>query len=502
MANVELKSQKLKEYVQRTLRIDSSKPITENDLNKITTLKLDKKIFQDLSIGDLVFFNKLSTLSLNNINVGNNEISILKRLTNIKTLSISNSTLSITDTQLNNFNLQHLIFENCSGLDLSKFNDNANVKNLTVINCKDAKLGTISNFEKIEKVNLANNEWLQDSDIENLWDSQTIKKVILDGNPNIKFDYHDGISISHESEYRPGESIDWSTNHEAKKSATLSNLSMLSIDDLKNINGQNIIITAADMDYINTPQGQQALTVLNQNNSINLSLKTTADLDLASLESLNKLCNINKVQVQTGWTATQDKGYSYETYVAIKKEILNIIDGIDSNLTDAQKYVEIRKRLTENIKYDYSATQTKPGDRDFYASRNLENGLLNHTCVCAGYADIFKNVLAEVGIDSKYVEGKTNTGELHAWNQIQLKGDDGKYHWYNDDITWDAVFNSAGKGQFNYSLMTDKEFSKTHTCIPSRTEGYGTQSCNAQPPLAARAAKNNRQANLDLDNQR
>ena len=488
---VELKSEGLKKNIRLLLGKDTEDAITENDLESIETLKLDKDILKDLQIGDLVFFKNLKSLSLSGIDIGDKEIDIINQLKNIKTLSITDSRLSLVNSKYTNLNLENLIFVNCKGVDIEHFCGSSNLQTLTIVNCLDAEFTGIEQLTKLRDVNIPNNEHLTDEDIKDLWEVENLEKVNLDGDINISDTEHEGIEVSHESEYRPTEGKDWRTNQKERPSVNFSDITRFSPEQLKSLKGANINVRAEDIEFIKSQAGLEVIKALKANNNINLTLNTTADLNMEDMEDLNSICNFDRVHVQTGWQVTQDQGYSYETYKAIKKEILNIIKDIDPNLPEQQKYLEIRKKLTENIKYDYATLRATPNDKDYYSSRNLENGLLNHTCVCAGYADILKNVLAEVGIEAKYVEGKTNKGELHAWNQVRLKGDDGQYHWYNDDVTWDAV----GKDKLKYCLLNDQEFSKTHKCIPSRTEGGQVYSCNAPAPSSIRAAKQNRQYN-------
>ena len=65
--------------------------------------------------------------------------------------------------------------------------------------------------------------------------------------------------------------------------------------------------------------------------------------------------------------------------------------------------------------------------------RNLYNGLINGCCVCAGYAEILRNVLSCVGMESRVIWGfPIEGGDGHAWNQVRIGG-----KWFNVDITND-----------------------------------------------------------------
>lgn len=485
MFEVSLKSPKLKQYIQRILNKKTDEPITDDDLKSISSLKLNKEQLDDINIQDLIFFENLQSLSLSDINIGQKEVSILNKLQKIQTLSISNAKINLEQVQYLNTSLENIIFVNCEGVNVQNFNSNKTLSSLTIVNCKNIQLDDIYSLENLKEINLPNNQDLEDKDITDIWKIKSLERVNLDGDKNISDTKHPGINISHKDRYNPTESKDWNLHTEKRPEITLDSITKLSPEQIRSLSGANINITASDMELLKSEDVQKIVTELRKSNKFNLTVNTTADLNMENMEALNNLCKFDRVHVKTGWPVTQDKGYSYQTYKAIKQEMTKMLEDIDPNLPEQQKYIEFRKRVTSKIQYDYATLKASPNDHDYYASRNLENALLHHTCVCAGYADLMKNGLAELGIPAKYVEGYTNTGELHAWIQVNLKGDDGQQHWYNDDPTFDAT----GTNKFDYCLVDDKTFSKTHRYIPQRTEGGRVYSCNAEAPAAVRAEK-------------
>ena len=502
MAQIELKSKSLKNYILRVLEENGIEKkedelYTTEELESIKSLTLDRDILTDLEVGELVFFKSLTSLNLNRIDIDQKTVDILSSLKKLQTLSISNAVLSVEELEC--LNLQDLILVNCEGIDVNQFKKCKNITNLTMINCKDANLKGISNFEKLNSVNLANNEWMRDKDVEDLWNSESIKSVIFDGSNNITDVEHEGIKESHESEYKPVEENDW-ISQEASQDTT-PKLRFMGGEESESAKWQ--VITLSDEEikqYLSSEEGMKTLELLAENgkNRFNISITDTSKIsesELAKLEALKEknLIKIDRIYVKTGWNTTQNRGYSFQTFKAIKQEISKYVDDIknDPSLTEEQKFLKVRQRITSSIRYNYGALRARQGDREFYSSRNLEDGLLNHTCVCAGYADIMKNVLSELNIECKYIEGDTSTGEYHAWNQVKLMGDDGQYHWYNDDTTWDAVAVSSGKNGFKYCLMNDIDFSKTHRGRSDKSEGSRIMTCNSASPLAVRVARNN-----------
>jgi len=475
--NVELKSKKLEAYIRLTLNKSADDPITVNDLNQIKNLKLNKSIFDDAIIGDLSFFTHLDSLSLSGIDLSQTGLEIINSLSKLRTLSITDSHINFNNVEHINSNVQNLILVNCNVVNFEHFRQNTSVKNLSMIGCKNTDFTILDRFKKLEELNLPDNTNLTESDLKNVWDLENLQRVNLDGNTQLDEQVHENIEISQKETYLPGERSDWNSEKEKNKKVSLSSLTNFSKEQLESLEGLDISITKDDMQFLESEYGKELLSSLQVKNKISISMNTTADFSMDQLETINGICKVDRVYVGTGWQATQDRGYSMETYTAIKKEILNIIKDIDPNLPDEEKYRIIHDRLAKNIQYDYSALQATQNDSDYYTSRNLQNGLLNHTCVCAGYADILKNILAEVGIECSYVEGKTDKGELHAWNQVRLVDENGQEHWYNVDLTWDSTQKSD-----NYYLQDDATFSKTHKPILSRTENNRVFSCPSSSP--------------------
>lgn len=184
----------------------------------------------------------------------------------------------------------------------------------------------------------------------------------------------------------------------------------------------------------------------------------------------------------------QNTAYSVGEYAQIRDTLEELVEGIDLNTSEKERFVEVYKRICSNISYDVPAAYPLTKAQKEYAElqeancRNLRNGLLEGKCVCAGYADILRNALSIVNIESKYIvgavtdkiiskrffkeekyqgdyinereDGTVEVGEYHAWNKVKL---DGK--WYNVDATWDSTRIRMGQTPTN-CLKTDEEIKK------------------------------------------
>lgn len=184
----------------------------------------------------------------------------------------------------------------------------------------------------------------------------------------------------------------------------------------------------------------------------------------------------------------QNETYDIGVYAQIRDKLEELVDGIDLNASEKERFAEVYKRICSNITYDIPAAypitklQREYSEKQDANCRNLKNGLLEGKCVCAGYADILRNALAMVNIESKYIvgavtdgvisgkrfkeekyredyfkkreDGTVEVGEYHAWNKVKL---DGK--WYNVDATWDATRIRMEQIPTN-CLKTDEEIRK------------------------------------------
>ena len=140
------------------------------------------------------------------------------------------------------------------------------------------------------------------------------------------------------------------------------------------------------------------------------------------------------------------------------QEIQNVRKQILSNKTgDTYKDVKmIHDYLVSNLDYDSGAGATHTYD--------IYGALVNHKCVCEGYAKAFKYLLNGLNIESTLVIGKgTNSrgeSENHAWNYVKI---DEK--WYAVDVTWDdpiIIGGAANEIQYKYFLKGSNVFDNDH----------------------------------------
>ena len=219
---------------------------------------------------------------------------------------------------------------------------------------------------------------------------------------------------------------------------------------------------------------------------VTLIIKNVNELNLDKLQE-NKY--ISAIQISDGMNTEEQQKYPYtrQEYTKVRKEIDKIISQVklpEENDPDREKKIfsQVYKILGKKIEYDNYAIseEGKKDERLQTTCRNLLGGLLENKCVCAGYADILRNVLSCVGIYSEYIASVPDIENGvpynfkdpggHAWNLLRL---DGKKYW--TDLTWDANNIKSDRYPLKYCLKSTKDFD--HNTFKKRIEDQIQDPC-------------------------
>lgn len=242
----------------------------------------------------------------------------------------------------------------------------------------------------------------------------------------------------------------------------------------------NMLNAKSNITLITTPAN---LSWLDSKGILKVPTRTIIkNADELNVEDLLKHQCISTVQILDGHNTEKQQGepYTREGYEKVRSEISKIIAQIEfpeTNDPNREKkiFAQVYKILGKKIDYDYNAIseEEKNNERLQITCRNLLGGLLEHKCVCAGYADILRNVLACAGVYSEYVGAMPDFENGiplnlkdpggHAWNLVML---DGKKYW--TDLTWDANNIKTGRYPLTYCLKSTQEFS--HNTFKKRLE--------------------------------
>lgn len=256
-------------------------------------------------------------------------------------------------------------------------------------------------------------------------------------------------------------------------------------DDINKFN-LNLGIDAKCVKFISENKDNENLKVLLQNvkQPLNIDVNSISELSSEDFATVRSVCNIDKVYVNSGWDEAAKLGYSADKYAKIRsnadKMLKKALEKLPENASEKEKFMAIYNAVLKAEHYDHQALNTRNRSGSFYTSRNLEGFFLNGRSVCAGTADVLKNLCECAGIEAEYVQGdaksrKQTHSEYHAWVKVQI---DGK--WYNADPTWDA--NKAGL-PYEYCLKSDAEFTghtEDRSYNPTYERGKSAQRVKSQ----------------------
>ena len=166
-------------------------------------------------------------------------------------------------------------------------------------------------------------------------------------------------------------------------------------------------------------------------------------------------------------------------------------ENINSSMSEYDKELAIHDYIVNGCTYGFSDAKD---DTEFEAY----GALVNHKAVCEGYAEATYLLLKLCNIESKLIEGHTNSknaadssnpdgggtdGVLetdsgkkidgHMWNQVLIDGS-----WYHLDTTWDDPISSTPTLEHTYFNVNDMIIGKNHEWDKSTAQSCTSMTSN------------------------
>lgn len=157
---------------------------------------------------------------------------------------------------------------------------------------------------------------------------------------------------------------------------------------------------------------------------------------------------------------TPEYKYNKETYEKMvssyNKKAKKILNKLTDDMSTYKKIKTIHDSIIKDTVYDLDAKNNE----------NIYGTLVKNKAKCDGYAKTFVYICGKAGIRAVTVpgvgtsetSGNKNDNVGHMWNKVYYNK-----KWYNVDVTWDDPASDMKDNlQYDYFMVSDKEFSKTH----------------------------------------
>ena len=387
-----------------------------------------------------------------------------KKLTSLKMLSLNNIRASsakaaldeiVNPEKIEALNLDHVDFAKASIECIKRFENIKYLNLIKVQNCRLDNLEFLSEMPYLERVNIEKNV-IDFNQINNLIKCKFNKQVVVD------LPTPQNESITNCLEIGENGKVFITINNNDLEKLT-QNLNLYKVTDII------VIVTSNNnlKDYLHFLKRVKG--------KVSIAIKDCSCLTCKEAKEIKEHLKIKYINIiDFDGTLLYDKNrycYEIDTYTKIREELDKIIEPINSDSDELLKFLQVYKILGENIVYDELLDEelldyTRKNE---VKSSNLESGILEKKCIDSGFAEILKNVLSCLGIESKIIRGNfVGSGKEHIWNQVKVLD-----RWYNVDLGSDSKRMSnynKRKSKPIYCLISDKAFGKTHIPKIANTE--------------------------------
>ncbi len=160
------------------------------------------------------------------------------------------------------------------------------------------------------------------------------------------------------------------------------------------------------------------------------------------------------IRPNINFMSTSHTLYDIDTYRKLKNAAEEFLEDIplvkDDKSNEFEVLEAICQKIAKQIVYDFDVADDnneEAKNNKWYTSRNLIGALLEGKCVCAGYAELLRNLCECRGIECIFM-----SSEIHAFNQVKI-GE----NWYYFDLTNSCDEIKKGRSLQEF-LLSEKTF--------------------------------------------
>lgn len=387
-----------------------------------------------------------------------------KKLVSLKMLSLNNIRGCSAKTGLDQIvnpekiealNFEQVDFAKASIECIKRFEKLKYLNLIKVQNCKLNNLDFLSKMTDLERINIETNV-IKFNEINNIIKCKFHKQILVD------LPTSENEPIINNLEIQENGKVLITINNNELEELT-KNLNLFKVNDI-------IVIVSNNKNL-----REHIHTLKRVKGNVSIAIKDVSCLSVKDAKELKEQLKIKYINViDFDGTLQYEKNrycYDIDNYINIRAELDKLLEPINQESDELLKFLQVYKILGENILYDSILDDEllEYSKQNEDKNSNLENGLLEKKCVDSGFAEILKNSLACIGIESKIIRGNfVGIGKEHTWNQVKILD-----KWYNVDLGSDSKRMNNSKNKKSkpiYCLISDKAFVETHIPKIANTE--------------------------------
>lgn len=380
---------------------------------------------------------RLETLILNSVKLPTTKSFV--KFTNIKTISLDNITFcDVKDFFSRITNKENVIALNLTNVDLGKnpisiCKDFSKLKYFNLDNLRNCKFDDfefIYENKKMERFEFFNNE-VEFSNLNTFCKGKYTKNIQVCVKSAKECEIRNEFKIDNE------EKISILVNS-CDLDDMIENVTLQKIDDLTIILNEDIELD----EYVKKLKKVKG--------TVTFAIRNISYLRTETAKNLKEKLNINSIIVLNDEDLNIEEAkqcYSIDKYIKTREYFDEILDAVDSNRNDIEKFDKTYTYFKDNIEYDEDIEQ-------------ISEAIIKKKCSYNLYAIILRSVFYEINVECKLISGAVDGDWGYKWNQIKLND-----IWFNMDFAYEFRAKSTKEklpNMYKDNLFSDEQFDRNH----------------------------------------